>query len=199
MKYILYTTHSQTKRIQSLVDWWAKQISETKGREEVTVQVSRRVPRTVTLELDADKHWKFKWSWFSQNFPVKDYDGVIFFFSPHWRRKWKITSTINGSRNPGNTKYPEFWICCDLPKKAKGYKDLLEIHRLLFHEHAHYDEDVDDNVGDTLKQDSVHEWDYKKKKIHEYHKQVDYRGQALKQKVNKAVKAVVNKVKKVNT
>lgn len=194
MKYVLYTTFNSS-RVQPLADAWAKEISKTKGRGEVTVKVVRRIPRSIKLELDHDKHWKFPWSWFTENFPRGDYDGVIFYFSPHLRSKWRITQTINGSRNHGNKKYPEFWICCDLSAKAKGYDDLLEIHRLLFHEHGHYDEDVDDNVGDKLNQDSVHEWDYKKKKIHEYHLSVDYRGQALKHEVDNVTTAVIKKAK----
>jgi hypothetical protein len=194
MKYVLYTT-AQPSKVQPLADWWARELSKTKGRGEVTVKVVRRVPRSVKIELDPDKHRKFKWDWFTNNFPAGDYDGVIFYFSPYLRRKWKMTNTINGSRNPNNRKYPEFWICCDLPQKAKGYDDLLEIHRLLFHEHGHYDEDVDDNVGDKLNQDSVHQVDYTLKKIHQYHLMIDYRGQALKHKVDQVVRDVTKKVK----
>ena len=173
MKYVLYTT-MQPAKVQPLANWWANEISKTKGRGDVTVQVVRRVPRSVSIELDSDKHWKFKRSWFTQTFPKGGYDGVAFHFSPFLRRKWGITQTINGARNSNNREYPEFWLCCNLPTKARGYDGLLEIHRLLFHEHGHYDEDRDNEAGDKLKQDSVHLVDYKLKKIHQYHLMVDY-------------------------
>lgn len=195
MKYILYTT-STSNVVQPLVDVWAKEISKTKGRGEVIVTVVRKIPKNVERELDADKHWKFPWGWFATTFPRGEYDGVIFHFTPYYRRKWKLTESINGSRNTHNTVYPEFWVCASPTAWAKGYENVLEIHRILYHEQAHYDEDVDDAVGNVLTQDSVHTVDYILKQIDKYHLLVDYRGQALKHAVNKALVAVIKFAKK---
>lgn len=195
MHYLLYTT-STPSAVQPLVNAWAAELGKTKGRGEVTVEVVRKVPRSVKRERDADGDWKFPWPWFTTTFPVGDYDGVIFHFTPHYRRKWKLTESINGSRNPDNLVYPEFWVCADLDAMAKGYTGLLEIHRILFHEQGHYDEDVDDAVGNILTQDSVHKVDYELKQIDKYHLLVDFRGQAFKNTVNKVVNAVMRLAKK---
>lgn len=202
MKYIVYTT-SQPSAVQPLVDAWAREISKTKGRGIVTVDVVRKVLRRPKIEEDTDGDLRFPWEYFTRVFPRGDYDGVIFHFTPYYRRKWDMSQNINGSRNQNNRQYPEFWVCSELDTKAKGYSGLfngynglLEIHRLLFHEQAHYDEDVDDEVGNVLTQDSVHTVDYKLRQIHKYHLLVDYRGREFKHKVNSVINDIMKLAKK---
>lgn len=195
MHYILYTT-SRPKWYQEQADIFAREISKTKGRGEVKITVVRKAVKTVKLSTDSDGDFIIDWKWFQATFPQYIYDGVIFHFTPTYRRKWNIDSSINGARNQSNRDYPEFWICCDQGEMAKGYDNLYEFLRLLFHEHAHYDEDVDDMVGDKLTQNTVHDVDYKLKQIHKYHLLVDYRGQAIKQGVMKVMTAVIQMAKK---
>ena len=69
--------------------------------------------------------------------------------------------------------------------------------RKLFHEHAHFDEDLDDDLGNVLTQTSVHDMDYKLKKIHLYHHLVDYRGQAFKESVQAVMNSVIKLAKRI--
>jgi hypothetical protein len=189
--YILYTT-SKSAWIKEQAELFASEISKTKGRGEVRIEVVHRIPKRVPVQTDQKGHVKPVWGLFERD----KYNGVIFHFTPYYRAKWGITATINGSRNDKNLAYPEFWVCADTYEMAKGYNDLSEFLRLLFHEHAHFDEDLDDAIGNVLTQESVHDVDYKLKKIHQYHYLVDYRGQALKEAVNQVMNDVIKLVKR---
>lgn len=209
--YILYTT-SKSTRVQEQADIFAGELSRTKGRGEVRIKVvTNKLPRPPKMVLRSDGYYMPSWEWFNASLPLLDYDGVIFHFSTYYRSKWGIKSpkkdtVIGGSRNSDNKDFPQFWVCDDLsPEPAKGYEtakiydtDIIvtDFLRKLFHEHAHYDEDVDDTVGDNLNQDSVHDMDYKLHQIHLYHYMVDYRGKELKEQVAKVVSAVFKLVKK---
>lgn len=208
--YVLYTT-SKSKWVQEQADIFASEISKTKGRGEVKITVvPNKLPRKPVMVLRADGYYMPSWEWFKTAYPKKDYDAAIAHFSPYYRTKWGIKSptgsVIGGSRNPDNKDIPEFWVCDDLsPLPAKGYEKatiyntdivVTDFLRKLFHEHAHYDEDVDDSVADVLTQDSVHDTDYKLKQIHLYHYLVDYRGKKLKEEVAKVVAAVFKLAKK---
>lgn len=196
MKYILYTTTKISKKLRDEADIFASEISKTKGRGIVTVDIVQKIPRgIVPVEPDTDGDVRFTFDWFRQQFPKGDYDGVIFHFTPYYKRKWGMTYWVNGVRNKDNRDYPEFWVCCDLDEMADGY-DISKFLRLLFHEQAHFDEDLDDNLANILTQTSVHDMDYRLKKIHLYHYLVDYRGQNYKEQVNKVVNAVIKLVKK---
>lgn len=109
------------------------------------------------------------WKWVTKTFP-KVADGVGFHFGPVTAKKWRIT--LGGQRNSENKVYPEFWMTCST-RKAKWYPFSSFI-RILFHELAHFWEDVDNETGNTLNQVSVHYWDYDLKKIHEYHTHVNF-------------------------
>lgn len=196
MRYILYTTTKISRKLRADVVFFANEISKTKGREKVTIDIVQKIPKgIVPVQPDTDGDIRFTFDWFRQQFPKGDYDGVIFHFTPYYRRKWDMTEKVNGVRNIENKDYPEFWICCDVGEMAKGY-DITQLVRLLFHEQAHYDEDQDDSVANILTQDSVHDFDYRLKKIHQYHYLVDYRGKAYKDKVNKVINQVIKLVKK---
>lgn len=193
--YILYTT-SRIDTYQKRADAVAAEWSKTKGRGEVKIILERVKPKPPKIAKDLDGDSVIDWPWFNKIYLKKDYDGVIYHFTPHYRQLWKISEHINGSRNALNKEYPEFWICCDGIKMASGYEGLGEFERLLFHEHAHYDEDQDDAVGNILTQDSVHKTDYELKKIHLYHLLVDYRGKAIKEAVNNVIISVIKLAKK---
>ena len=195
MKYILYTTTKISKKLRDEADIFASEISKTKGRGVVTVDIVQKIPRAVPVEPDIDGDVRFTFDWFRQQFPKGDYDGVIFHFTPYYKRKWGMTYWVNGVRNKDNRDYPEFWVCCDLDEMADGY-DISKLLRLLFHEQAHFDEDLDDDLANILTQTSVHNVDYRLKKIHQYHYLVDYRGQIYQEQVNKVVNAVIKLVKK---
>lgn len=170
--YTLYTT-SRPATYQKRADAIAADWSRTKGRGEVEIVVVRvkLVKPKVIKDTDGDR--VIDWDWFAKQYP-NTHDGVIYQFTPASRRKWRIQATINGSRNPKQRAFPQFWICCDARAKAKGYDGLGEFERLMYHEHAHYDEDGDDTGGNVLTQTSVHDVDYKLKKIQYYHLLVDY-------------------------
>ena len=195
MKYILYTT-SRSSWIKKQADIFATEISKTKGRGEVTIDVVYKDIKKIVVTTDANGVTRPSWDWFDATFPQKDYVGVIFHFTPALRKKWKISLDLNGSQNNENTTYPAFWVCCNTHVTAKGYDNLSEFLRLLFHEHAHFDENLDDKVGNILTHNSVHYTDYTLKKIHLYHYLVDYRGQTFKDKVNTLVNKVIKHVKK---
>lgn len=193
-KYIFYTTEEPNK-VQPLVDIFAADISRTKGRGQVKIEVQHIIPRSVETVIDADGDSVLYWPWFRKTFPKRYYDGVMFHFTPYYRTQWGIEPTVNGSRNRENKDYPEYWICCSLTKKARGYENLLEFLRLNYHEHGHYDEDLDNNIGDFLTQNTVHDMDYTLKKIHLYHLLIDYRGQAFKETVNNVITRLIQLVK----
>lgn len=193
--YILYTT-APARTYQARADVVADAWSQTKGRGPVEIIVKQVRPKKPRLIKDNDGDTIIDWTWFATEFDAYPYDGAFFQFTPRQRKAWGITSSINGCRNRSNREYPQFWLCCDAKAMAKGYTDLGEFERLMYHEHAHYDEDVDDMVGDNLSQDSVHDVDYKLKQIDKYHLLVDYRGQALKHAVKKVMSAVVKFAKK---
>ncbi len=193
--YILYTT-APARTYQARADVIAAEWSKTKGRGPVEIIVKQVRPKKPKLVKDSDGDTIIDWTWFTTEFDVYPYEGAFFQFTPRQRKAWGITGSINGCRNRDNRDYPQFWLCCDAKAMAKGYTDLGEFERLMYHEHAHYDEDVDDMVGDNLSQDTVHQVDYELKQIDKYHLLVDYRGQALKHAVNKAVLAVIKFAKK---
>jgi hypothetical protein len=208
--YILYTT-SKSKRVQEQADIFASELSRTKGRGEVKIKVvTNKLPKSPKMVLRSDGYYMPSWEWFKAIMPHDGYDGIIFHFSTYYRSKWGIKSpkntVIGGSRNPVSKDYPMFWVCDDLSEEsAKGYENeriydtdivVTDFLRKLFHEHAHYDEDVDDMVGDNLNQYSVHHTDYDLKKIHLYHYMVDYRGKDLKEQVAKVIASVFKLVKK---
>ena len=201
-KYILYST-SGGSWVQKEADIFAKEISKTKGRGDVEIEVVRKIPRIrPPLYYDADGDLKPSWDWFKDQFPKYDYDGVIFHMTKYYRKKWKIKSgqegfIINGARNKDNRDYPEFWLCAEKGDMADHYVDLPQLRRLLYHEHAHFDEDLDDQIGNVLAQGSVHDFDYRLRRIDKYHYLVDYRGQAFKEKVNKLMNNIIKLVKKV--
>jgi hypothetical protein len=194
--YILYTT-SQVSWYQEQADIFAHEISKTKGRGEVKVVVKTVRVKDVVVGKYNDGDIKPTWEWFNKTFAKGEYDGVIFHFTPYYRKLWGITGSLGGARNPDNKEYPEFWICADKGVLASGYPEwVTDFLRKLFHEHAHYDEDQDDTVGNILTQSTVHDVDYKLKKIHQYHHLVDYRGKALKETVNKLLIQVIKLAKK---
>lgn len=192
--YILYTI-SKIETYQDRANLVAKNWGETKGRDKIQIILKQVKPKKPLVTLDQDGDKVINWQWFALNYPKGDYDGVIYQFTPYYRKKWGISENINGARDALQRQYPQFWVCCDAKAMAKGYKDLSEFERLLYHEHAHYDEDVDDMVGDKLTQDSVHTVDYKLKQIDKYHLLVDYRGQAIKQGVMRVTNAIIKLAK----
>lgn len=197
-RYILYST-SGSKWFKEQADLFASGISKSKGRGDVIIaDIIRKIPKDVPIEVDGDGDLKPTWEWFSRTFPQGDYDGVIFHLTPYYRRKWGISGNIGGSSHTSNKNYVEFWACADKGQIAKGYEavGMSNFLRILFHEQAHFDENLDDELGNILTQDSVHDFDYRLKKIHQYHFLVDYRGKALKEKVNALTNAVIKLVKK---
>lgn len=193
MIYVVYTT-SKSDWYQKEADKAAWYLSQTKGRDVEIDVVHVRAPRNPQLIKDSDGDTRFSWDWFSHYFE-KDYDdGVGFHFTPYYKKKWGISERINGSKNTVNKDYPEFWMCCE-KEEADGYNLLSNFQRLLIHEISHFDEDLDDKVGNKLTQESVHRWDYELKSIHHYPRFVDYRGYLLKQKVNRVVNQVIDFVR----
>lgn len=193
--YILYTT-SRPAVYKDRAMAVAKAWSQTKGRGDVEIVVERIRPKQPKIITDKDGDRTIDWDWFTDTYSKKEYDGVILHFTPYYRKKWGIKQSINGYRNEKQREWPQFWICCDSDQIAKGYKNLGEFERLMFHEHGHFDEDQDDAVGNVLTQDSVHKVDYELKEIHMYHLLVDYRGKAIKEAVNKVVTNVIKWAKK---
>lgn len=204
--YILYTT-SKSKRVQELADVFASNISQTRGRGDVVVEVKYIVPRSPYLFQDAQGAVRLSWDWFQSFFSREDYDGVIFHGSRYYQRKWGIRGdydektkkhkALNGSKNGQNNDYPEFYFFCDLDEEAKGYDDLPEFLRLMYHEHGHFDEDLDNLVGNRLTQDSVHTVDYTLKQIQHYHLLIDYRGRALKERADAVLTAIIRFAKRI--
>lgn len=190
MKYVIYTTTS-SPWYQDRADEVAKRLSESKGRNNVQIDVLHIAPfRNPPLIVDNDGDSRFAWDWLATRLYKGGYNGVGFHFTPYYRRKWDISDHINGSRNALNQVYPQFWLCCG-KEEADGYTHLTEFERLLLHEIAHFDEDLDDANGNLLSQESVHIFDYQKKAIHLYPRFVDYRGYNLKQSIDRLVSNVI--------
>ena len=205
MNYILYTT-TKSSWYQDKADIVAERLSNTRGRGKTTITVvHHRAPRSPYVVEDRMGAYRLSWEWFFLNYPREDYDGVFLHFTPYYRKKWGIKGDsyikngvkkhkqINGSRNARNHEYPEFWLCT-YKEDADGYENLSNFERLLYHELGHFDEDLDDLSGNLLPQDSVHNWDYNLKQIHNYHILVDYRGYIVKQKFKSLIKSVIDYV-----
>lgn len=194
MKYVLYTTTSS--------DWYRKEAEKasvylnlTKGRENVQFDIVKvSPPKYPQLIVDEDGDIRFSWDWFRTQFPVGEYDGVGFHFTPYYKRKWGLSKRVNGTKHTQNKDYPEFWICCE-KEPAEGYDFISNFVRLLVHEISHFDEDLDDKTGNHLTQESVHRWDYEFKSIHYYPRLIDYRGYMLKRRVNQVVNQVIDFVR----
>jgi hypothetical protein len=196
-KYILYTS-SSSKWYKEQADLFAAEISKTPGRGEVKIDVVRKIMRNPVIITDSDGDRRPSWSWLERYFPIGDYDGLIIHFTPYYRSKFGIKRTLGGSRRSKEKLRPYFWVCADQGRAPRGYpKTLSNFLRIMFHEQAHFDEDVDNQVGNVLTQDSVHTMDYKMKKIHLYHYLVDYRGQAIKEAVDKLLVQIIKLARKV--
>ena len=186
MKYILYST-SKSYWYQEQANIAAQYLRKTKGREDLDIVVEYvKPPRYPQVIKDKAGNVRLNWDWFDQTFDKGEYDGIGFHFTPYYKRKWGLTKS--GNKNPKNKDTPQFYFACE-KEMAEGY-DFSNFVRLLIHEISHFDEDLDDNNGNRLQQESVHIVDYKLKQIHLYPQLVDYRGYLLKRKVN----ALVNKV-----
>jgi len=198
MRYVLYTTESPAwyqERANNVAKAW----SQTKGRGECTIEVKRiAAPKTVERVVDELGNNRIAWDWFRTYFPKEDYDGVFAHFTPTQRDAWKLTrkdgKSFGGSRNGHNREYPEFWVCTRKEGRA-GY-DISNFERILYHEMAHFDEDLDNDNLNLLTQTSVHTVDYELQKIHLYHLLVDYRGYHIKQAVNRIMVKIINLAKK---
>lgn len=125
------------------------------------------VPKKPVFKVDKDGDKCLDWDWFNQTFQG---DAKGFHFDKKTAKKWGIK--LGGQRNSNSKDFPQFWLTCD-KEKAKGY-DFSNFERLLYHEPAHFWEDIDDKYGNKLVQGSVHHADYDLKKIHEYHLGVDF-------------------------
>jgi len=198
MKYLLYTT-SSSSWYQKQCDIIAKEWSRIKGAEPVSIEVRTGIkPYNVRehIVLDKDGHFKFGWEWFERTFDHPDYDGVFFHFTPYYKRKWGISEEINGAKMTSRKDKPLFWLCANKGEWAKDYAMLYEFDRLMYHEMAHFYEDLDDNLGNKLQQESVHITDYKLHKIHYYHLFIDLRGLELRRKVDRLIIKIINFVNK---
>lgn len=210
--YVLYTT-SKSSKIQREANVFATEISQTKGRGEIKIDVKHiKPPSVIDTYTNVNGYTLPSWIWFRSWFAKENYDGVIFHCSSYYRRKWGIKSgkdgfVLGGVRNHNNKEYPEFCVFDDLEDDyAKGYEGkhtLVEAYpitnflRKMFHEHAHFDEDLDDSIGNVLTQTSVHTMDYELKQIHLYHLLIDYRGKAIKEQLNKLINMMFKLVKQV--
>lgn len=192
MKYILYTTsHSQWYKQEALKA--VHFISKAKGLGSLSVEVRHiKAPENPKTYIASDGNKKLDWEWFHKRFPPED--GVFFHFTSFYKKKWGLT--VSGSKNTFNKDYPEAWFCTD-KSQAKGYLFISDFVRLFVHEWAHFAEDLDNTIGDTLPQESVHRWDYTLKSIHLYPELVDMRGYLLKRKVNKLMSQVISLAQKV--
>lgn len=177
MKIILYTT-SNGSWVREYADRIQKRIPDL----EITTKFL--LPRRVETIRDNDGDVRLNWDWFDQQFPLLNYDGVAFHFSTYYKRKWAIEPRLNGSKNTKNKIYPQFWFRADKGDLAYGYDNLTEFERLFYHELAHFEEDIDDNYGNKLSQDSVHKVDYELKQIHNYHLLVNRSLFGVKEKLN---------------
>jgi len=126
-------------------------------------------PTDPVFRIDSDGDKCFNWDWFNDTFP-KTSGGVAFHFNKKYAKKWGIK--LGGQRDSNHKDVPYFWLTAD-KEKAKGY-EISNFERLLFHEPAHYWEDIDNDYGNKLVQDSVHHADYDLKTIHRYHESVNF-------------------------
>jgi len=196
MNIKLYTT-SRTARVEQVADEWALGLMQTPGRPTITVEVIRKVPRRVETTHALDGGGRLDWDWLLEQFPKADDEGVIFHFTPYYRSKWGLKPGINGSRNTSHKTTPVFWVCANVGAPASrrdgpGYPEhITELHRLLYHEMAHFDEDQDDLLGNQLPQESVHYMDYTQNAIHRYPELVNYRKLTLLERIRTTLAAIV--------
>lgn len=194
MKYLIYST-SRSSYYQTEANKAALWLSQSKGRDVQIDVVYKKLPKKIVIFKDKDNDVRLSWDWFNETFDLKDYDGVGFHFAKSYKKKWKLT--VSGSKNSFNKSYPQFFFSCD-KEKAPGYPDSISnFVRLLIHEISHFDEDLDNDSGNVLTQDSVHTWDYKFKAIHHYPRFVDYRGYIIKRRAKKLLEKTIQYAKTI--
>lgn len=191
MKIALYST-STSSWYQKEADKVAAIFSKRVPMEIEMISIDR--PKSVQTIVDSDGDTRLTWDWLRVRFPLPEgYDGVGFHFTSYYKDKWGIRG-LKGSKNSFNKEYPEFWFSSDKGDMAEGYEDLSDFARILLHELSHFFEDLDDEFGNKLMQESVHLVDYELKQIHLYPLLIDYRGWELKRKVAHLVTKVLNLV-----
>lgn len=126
-------------------------------------------PKNPVFNIDKDGDKCFNWEWFSKTFPKVD-GGVAFHFNKKYARRWGIK--LGGQRDSNHKDVPYFWLTAD--KEGREGYDISNFERILYHESAHFWEDLDNDYGNKLVQDSVHHTDYILKKIHKYHESVNF-------------------------
>lgn len=195
LRYVLYST-TATPWYQEKADKAAWYLSQTPGREVKIDVIKVSPPRTPQTIVDQDGDTRFSWDWFTATFPKGNYDGVGFHFTPYYKRKWGLSHRINGTKHSQNKDYPEFWMCCE-KEDANGYEFLSNFERLFIHEVSHFDEDIDDKIGNVLTQESVHWWDYEYKSIQHYPRLVDYNSYNFRKKIAELITKVLLLIQKV--
>jgi hypothetical protein len=193
MKIILYST--------SKSDWYqeeADKVAVIFGKKipgfEIDV-VYTSMPKDGVTFVDSDGDRRPSWDWLNQTFPLPEgYDGVGVHLGSYLYRRWQIKGIL-GSRHSQNKDYPFFWFMAKQKEAAEGYDNLSQFSRLLIHELSHFFEDLDDQFGNKLQQNSVHLADYDLKRIQDYPLLIDYRGWVLKRKVWHIINRVINLVR----
>lgn len=132
--------------------------------------VAISAPKKPVFRIDNNGDKCFDWDWFAKTFPSVDGSGVGFHFNKKYAKQWGIK--LGGQRDSNRKDVPYFWLTAD-KEKAKGY-DFSNFERILYHEKGHFWEDLDNDYGNKLVQDSVHNVDYNQKQIHKYHYLVDF-------------------------
>lgn len=193
MKVIPIFTTTSSSWYQEKADIVAKNLSTTKGREEIKFEViSIKAPKQPQIAPDKEGNMRISWDWMEYYFNTEGYDGLIFHFTPYYKKKWQLAPKINGSRYSQSIDRPVFWLCCE-KEGREGYKDLSNFERILYHEWGHYDEDLDM----ALPQESVHNMDYKLKAIDLHHKIVDLRPYNFNKKIQPLLEKIVYLMKYV--
>lgn len=169
---LIYTT-SDPRLIQPDLPFIQETLLRTPGRDAVVFTVKKhKAPKSITTFTDQDGDVKPDWLWFYHRFVVgldPKYNAVCFHFTPTERRKWKLSTNVNGSAHRTTGPAQKFWVCARPKKKAEHYP-FSEFTRIMLHEIAH---------GDVLltgdREDLVHAYDYKLHRIHHLFAELSYK------------------------
>lgn len=144
---------------------------------------------------DKDGDIVIDWEWFAETFTKKSkgYNTVIFHTTSYWRKKWGLSTYINGVYRVDRDEYTEIYICADT---------LSEFLRLMLHELGHPLERLV-NGGEPVRTFGCNKWynyhvhkaDYCDDDLESFYKSLDLTRYSLISQLYRAMVSLFNLLK----
>lgn len=157
----IYTT-TTSKFFQRDLDFVRDSLLQTGGIEEVRFVVRTiRAPEKVETIRDKDGDIRFNWDWFQRRFVdplVGEYNVVGLHITPYYKKKYGLSSRINGTYHRNADNVLDFWFSCS-DRDSRNGEPMSEATRLILHEIRH------GLCHWASRKDDTHERDYIKKDL----------------------------------